>query len=593
MDDIFGLLDAGKGNVSVGSNTILHALFDVVAIVDFKGIIHYLWSSVENVFGYTRDFLAIQDVVYTDDFNSVMELVRVSGHKLQRARCRCRHRDGRCLLAEVLAKMISVSSAEFVVLALGNICEYGAKDRPPLLTDSWFEALVENSCDGIYRSTPEGRYVYVNDALVRMLGYNSKQELMAINIPEDLYANSSERPSADQRNVTFTRQLKRKDGTYIWAEISSWVLSDEKGTLIYYQGVVRDITKRKEAELRNAYLSFHDSLTGLYNRAYFEEEMRRLDRERQLPISIIMGDVNGLKLTNDGLGHSAGDEMLRQTARVLRRACRAEDIIARWGGDEFVILLPKAPESVAKSICQRITEACRSVRLGPIGLSIALGYATKTDPRQKLTSILDKAENWVYQRKLLEGMNQRVDIVNSLDAALREKGIETEEHITSIADLANRTARVLGLSENDLNGLKLLARLHDIGKIAIPDTILNKQGPLSEDEWTLMKKHPEIGYRIVIALPDLAPIGESVLAHHERWDGNGYPRGLKRKEIPLLARIISVVDAYDVMTRGRPYLPAVAPDKALDMIRKGAATQFDPEIVEAFLYMKETTGVAD
>jgi diguanylate cyclase (GGDEF)-like protein len=344
---------------------------------------------------------------------------------------------------------------------------------------------------------------------------------------------------------------------------------------------------QNEAEKKSRYLSFHDSLTGLYNRAYFEEEMKRLDRERQLPISVIMGDVNGLKLVNDGLGHSAGDEILRQTARVLKGACRAEDVIARWGGDEFVILLPHAPENAAKSVCSRITEACRGIRMGPVGLSIALGYATKTEPRQRLKDTLDKAENWLYQRKLLEGKSQRSDIISSLDSALREKSHETEEHVKRITDMAIRIGKVLGLSDSDLNGLELLARLHDIGKIGVPDIILNKPGQLSKDEWIVMKKHPEIGYRIAVALPDLASIGESILAHHERWDGKGYPRGLRNEEIPLLARIIAVVDAYDVMTRGRPYMPAVSCDKALDEICRNSATQFDPQVVQAFMQMKE------
>lgn len=765
MGDMVKLGD-GNGCVSIGIRTILDALFDMVAIVDLEGVMCYVCSSVEHVLGYTRDFLFkrhIQDVVHADDIHSVMGLFRVSGHELQRARCRCKHRNGRYLFADVVARTLHVDSTKFVILAFWNISEKAPMDEPSLLTETWFSLLVENSRDGIYRSTPEGRYVQANEALVRMLGYDSKDDLMAIDIRKDLYAYEEDRPAPDQRDVVFTTQLKRKDGTRIWAEINSHVLHDENGVPVYYQGIVRDITRRKEAEERieylnsilnvirsinqlivrepdtdrmlqkavnilvntrhyvmawvgkavsqggrlkplatagfedgylnemlngkgnlnclaskavrnrrtvlakrisnstrytrvgkkaalkrgylssvsvpilsqnevfgvlevysaredsfdaqeislleevaadlgfaiaqneaeerSRYLSFHDSLTGLYNRAYFEEEMKRLDRERQLPISVIMGDVNGLKLTNDGLGHSAGDEILKQTAKVLKGACRAEDIIARWGGDEFVILLPQAPECVAKSICSRITAACREVKLDPVGLSIALGYATKTEPGQRLKDTLDKAENWLYQRKLLEGKSQRSDIINSLDTALREKSHETEEHVKRIADMAIQIGKVLGLSDSDLNGLELLARLHDIGKIGVPDTILNKPGPLSKDEWTVMKKHPEVGYRIAVALPDLAPIGESILAHHERWDGRGYPRGLREEEIPLLARIIAVVDAYDVMTRGRSYMSAINPDRALDEIRKNSATQFDPQVVQAFMEMKEAASV--
>lgn len=748
--------------ISVGViTTILDAFFDLIVIVDLQGTVCYISPSVERVLGHMPDELIrkhIQDVICTENSDSFMDLLKISGHKLQRARCRCKHKDGRSLFAEIVVKIIHVASIKFVVIAFLNISESASVEQMAMVAETWYKLLVENSRDGIYRSTPEGQYVDVNDALVEMLGYSNKKELLAIDIRKDLYVHETMRPSANQRDTVFTTQLKRKDGTYIWAEINSHVLNDEHGKPKYYQGIVRDITRRKQAkerieylnsilnvirsinqlivreqnmdkmlrkavsilmnarnytmawigkvagndklqllahansdygylqamlddernrdcpafrvvkekrtffvkrigsssyfpqgmkeaalkqgymssvsvpiisqneifgvlevfstgensfdsqeislleevatdvgfaiaqiqaEERSRYLSFHDSLTGLYNRAYFEEEMKRLDKERQLPISIIMGDVNGLKLTNDALGHSAGDEVLKQTAKVLKRACRAEDIIARWGGDEFVILLPHAPEHVAKKVCARISEVYRDVKVGPVGLTIALGYATKTEPSQELKAILDKAENWLYRRKLLEGKSQRSDIINSLDTALREKSHETEEHVKRITDLAIQIGKVLRLSDNDLNSLELLARLHDIGKIGVPDFILNKAGELCEDEWKLLKKHSEIGYRIAIALPDLAPIGESILAHHERWDGKGYPRGLKEEEIPLLARIIAVVDAYDVMTSGRPYMPPISRQKALAEIRVNSAKQFDPRIVDAFLKMKE------
>ncbi len=354
-----------------------------------------------------------------------------------------------------------------------------------------------------------------------------------------------------------------------------------------------DITSIKEVENRIRYLSFHDKLTGLYNRAYFEEELDRLNTARQMPLSIIIGDVNGLKLVNDAFGHQAGDQFLREIAKILSACCRKEDVIARWGGDEFVILLPKTESRVAEEVCERIKGACRTSDLCPIRPSIALGSATKVDVSEESEGLLRRAEERMYRAKLGESTSARSAIIASLTKTLREKSCETEEHAERLRGYAVRLGRVLGLSGGELDDLAVMAALHDIGKIATPNEILSKPSPLTEEEWSHIREHPEVGYRIAQASTDLAPIAEDILAHHERWDGNGYPQGLRAEEIPIVSRIISVVDAYDVMTNGRPYKQPIDQVEALLELQRCAGTQFDPRIVNAFVAMMLSQDAVD
>jgi len=347
--------------------------------------------------------------------------------------------------------------------------------------------------------------------------------------------------------------------------------------------VFRDVSQEKIKKETIYYLSYHDQLTGLYNRAFFEEELRRLDTERQLPISLILGDINGLKITNDVYGHKEGDLLLKSIAKVITKCCRSEDIIARWGGDEFVILLPQTPSKCADDICQRIRSTCLKESTESLKLSISLGYATKEKMHQNIMDVFRKAEDYMYKRKLLENKSLRCFIISSMKKAMYERGFESEEHVERLTYLTKGIGIALGLKENELEDLALLSMLHDIGKSAIPDSILSKPGELNDEEWLEIKKHPIVGYRIAQSVPELVNIAEYILSHHERWDGKGYPQGLKGENIPLLARIIAVADAYDAMVQERPYQKAVSHLKACEELTKNAGTQFDPRVVQAFL----------
>lgn len=269
-------------------------------------------------------------------------------------------------------------------------------------------------------------------------------------------------------------------------------------------------------------------------------------------------------------------------------ACASpEYIVARTGGDEFSILLPRCDDKTALSVVEKINSACEcystSADKETYFASISLGYATKTVCEESINKVIKAAEDFMYRKKLLEHKSLHSSIIYSIRATLYEKSHETEKHAERLAKLSKMLGSILGLSDKEMDELELLSMLHDIGKIGIDDSILTKSTSLTDDEWHEMKKHSEIGYRIAIAAPELRHIGEYILCHHERWDGTGYPQGLSEKEIPILSRIISIVDSYDAMTNDRVYRKAITKEQAKAEILANAGAQFDPEIAKLFV----------
>jgi diguanylate cyclase (GGDEF)-like protein/PAS domain S-box-containing protein len=379
----------------------------------------------------------------------------------------------------------------------------------------------------------------------------------------------------------------RKKGGYLWTKASP--LYSTQGFLVGAIASLRDVTDRKQTEEKLKFLSFHDKLTGLYNRAFFEEELKRLNNDRQLPLSVIMGDVNGLKMVNDTFGHQQGDKLLIAAARCIKSCCRKEDIICRWGGDEFSILLPNTGPESSQQICQRIKESCAQFDKIAAPLSISIGTATKESNDESIFAVIKKAEDLMYRNKLLESQNARGSIVPSLQKLLEEKTEETVEHASRLNHYALEIGRALGLTPEELHELTLLSALHDLGKIAIPDSIILKADKLTDEEWEIMKKHSEIGYNMTKSIPELTHISRKILHHHEWWNGEGYPDGLASEEIPLLSRIITVVDAYDVMTSGRTYKKSLTPKKALRELQKFSGTHFEPSLVKIFIEILKTS----
>ncbi len=351
--------------------------------------------------------------------------------------------------------------------------------------------------------------------------------------------------------------------------------------------LIASALSRNQAEEKIRQLSFYDSLTGLYNRHFLEEEAYRMDTERQFPLSVIMADLNGLKLVNDTYGHSVGDEMLEHVAEKLKQSCREEDVIARWGGDEFVILLPQTGEREAYAVCSRINSNCSRLFVREVPVSLVMGVATKTSGDKDLEQLLGEAERKMYQHKLEESRSEKSAVLKALLKALEQKSYETKEHTRRMQEIAEKIGSRLQLPKSEQKRLSLLITLHDIGKINLPEELLTKEAPLTAEEWKKVREHPEAGYRIARATEEFAHVAEEILSHHERWDGKGYPRGLQGEEIPLLARITAIADAYEVMTRHRPYQEALSWEEVAREFEKGAGNQFDPELIEIFLQILE------
>ena len=341
--------------------------------------------------------------------------------------------------------------------------------------------------------------------------------------------------------------------------------------------------KNMENSTKVEFISEHDYLTGLYNRHFLEEAFKKYDKLEFYPLCIIMGDVNGLKLINDTYGHLKGDELLIVISNIMKKQIDENEILARWGGDEFMIILPNSDLERGQLIIRNIKERCKKELFYEIEPSISLGCAVKESIDENIDKIMSLAEEIMYRNKLSESKSVRSNFITVLEKTLLERNYESENHSNNLINFGVLIGEKLGLSQPDIDEIKLVARLHDVGKIGISESILLKNGKLTFDEYEEVKKHTLIGYRILDSVDELKHISKYVLHHHERWDGEGYPAKLKGNNIPLLSRIITISDAYEVMISGRVYQSPMSEEDAITELRKNSGTQFDPNLIQIFL----------
>ncbi len=347
--------------------------------------------------------------------------------------------------------------------------------------------------------------------------------------------------------------------------------------------IISDMTERKKAEQEIRYLSYHDYLTGLYNRRFYEEELERLDIPDNLPITLIMADVNGLKLINDSFGHLKGDELLKKAAALICEGAPKGSVIARLGGDEFIVISPQTDIFEAVEIINNMKLKTSNERIDAFDVSISFGYEVKESEDQDIQEIYKRAEDDMYKHKLYESASIKNKTIELIMNTLYEKSGREMRHSRRVSELCKAIAIAMGLTKDAVNQISTAGLMHDIGKMGIDEKILNKEGPLNFEEWHEIQRHPEIGYRILSSSNEFLELAKYVYEHHERWDGKGYPKKLKGSEISIQARIIGVADAYDAMTCDRSYRKGLNQSAAISELRKYIGQQFDPEVTRIFI----------
>lgn len=407
--------------------------------------------------------------------------------------------------------------------------------------------------------------------------------------------------------VAFAIYLAVEDPGY--SMVGTWVAAVAIiGGVGLLLALLRDRVQHVTSSLADA--ARRDPLTGLLNRRGFEGafdvEIERARRTEQ-SLSVIVGDLDRFKLINDEHGHAAGDDALRAVGRALRSSTRSWDGAARVGGEEFAVLAPDTDQHGAYILAERIRATVeQAFQSGPIGpLTLSFGIVSYPVHGQTAETLLQAGDQALYAAKRL-GRNRSVissaevpgilartarshddspvELATLLSFAealdVRDSGNAT--HCRRVGRYAELIARELGLPPDSVERVRIAGVLHDVGRVGVPDELLAKDGPLSDEEWPWVRSHPEIGARM-LQTTEFSDIGAWILAHHERPDGTGYPLGADGADVPLEASILGVADAYEAMTSVRPYRASLDPHAASSELRRGAGQQFDERVVEALL----------
>lgn len=391
-------------------------------------------------------------------------------------------------------------------------------------------------------------------------------------------ATSLSRPKSDASNQDDILKLKDK-----WYRISTFC--PKYGSINI---ILSDISEIKKAEETIKHQAYTDRMTGFFSRTYFEEILSGMNSMMSIvkPLSIIAIDIDGLKITNDTFGHEAGDNLIKKAAHILTEVFGEDTPISRIGGDEFCVVLPCTDFAAAQKYAEQIvklTEASNNAN-PVIPISMSVGIATSDDEsNEDIYSVYRRADDDMYRYKMSQTSSEKSKVIDMLLTALSEKDYVSQGHVERISQLCLLLANAIKMHENQKRDLVLLSKVHDLGKIGIPDEILNKPAKLTPKEYERMKLHVKIGYNIASRSRELVTIAPLILHHHEHWDGKGYPDSLKGEEIPIECRILSIADAFDAMTNDRPYHKGISAEEALAEIEKCAGTQFDPVLARIFV----------
>jgi len=455
-----------------------------------------------------------------------------------------------------------------------------------------FRSLFEQAQIGICYLDTNGFFINTNDYFNQMFQYTS-EELKPLNISDLNDKTESNQNYAltqllDDQNAidhTVEKPLIRKDGTSFWANVSVSRIRFNQEDI--YMSTVIDISERKKAEEMMHYLNYHDQTTGLYNRHYYEMSINKYDVEENYPLTLIKIDINGMKLINDAFGYEMGDTLVKRVVSLIKPIVYNSDMFCRFGGSDFIILYTKVQKPYIDIIMAQINHIMTNETIQNIKVSVSSAYAMKNKSDEDLNSVLKKAEMRLSREKLIDTSSMLSRTIEIIMNSLYEKNSREMEHSKRVSYWCEKIAQRMNLDSHIVSKLRIAGLMHDIGKIGIPDSILDKPDRLTEEEFNLIRKHSEVGYRILSAANEFSEIADYILAHHERWDGMGYPKGLKGSDIPIYARIISVADSFDAMTSDRAYRKAMNINQAKQEIIKNSNVQFDPNVVKIFLEIIE------
>jgi len=483
-----------------------------------------------------------------------------------------------------LAPIITASGIIFLMFIFN-------RKRKNVILSIAVNKIVEKMSDGVFVIDTENRILDFNNSAAMIFKIKNKKIIGEdiLKVMQDVNIISGD----DMGDVDIGGILDKEkdnrlikiedDGNTAYYNISISAINDFQDIMIGKYIIFENYSDRVRAEKEAKYAGYYDKLTGLPNKSYFEKEVENIDRDINLPISIVIGGVNSMRIINEAFGREKGDIVLCTLAKIFKDSVKKDSIICRWGEDKFAFIFPKTSRKEVEDIINKLRRKISSCKEVEIPLSIALGSATKEKSTEDIVDIIMEAESNMFKRKLVESGSVSSSILSSLERTLFEKSHETGAHAKRLDNYARILGKNIGLAENKLDILSLLASLHDIGKVAITEEILLKKVKLTEDEWEAIKKHPVVGSNIVRSTRQISHVAEGILHHHEWWNGMGYPDGLKGEEIPIESRIISIVDAYDVMRNGRPYKKKMTREEAIEELRKCSGTQFDPALVEIFI----------
>lgn len=451
--------------------------------------------------------------------------------------------------------------------------------RFDLLLSSASDIVFELDSNGVYKKVYGNSKDIFNIPSKEMTGKTFKQVFhdKEIDDRDDLYI------KVMSGNKISYNWIYKDNGNTKFLQTNLSPLFNQEKEVVGIVGVTRDVSEVQNQYEELLYISTHDYLTDLYNRRVITDEIEQLEMKKDYPYTIVNIDLNGLKLINDALGHQVGDLALQRTAEVLIKNTLGKDIVARVGGDEFSILLKNTSDDQAMKFKRKLESAFSKETIKNITLSVAIGFAVRKDDSTSVNEIRKLAENDMYRQKILDKRSVKNKTISAILKTLNDKHELEKHHSINVSKLSRQLGEALKLNDSDLKELETAALFHDIGKISIPDDILYKTGSLTDEEYKIMKTHTTIGYDILSAADEYSNLAIYASSHHEKYNGTGYPKGLKGNDIPLFSRIICIADAYEAMTADRPYRKKMSISHAVNEIVTGSNKQFDPFLAKLFV----------